>query len=158
MVLGSNKRRRSGGVRHSHNRQNKASIWQRHPEYTLLVCFALCLSLAISMVALPASSAEKGYQIVASQQELARLEREAARLKLEVSRLESLERIEQAARFELGMVDAQEVRMVTVDTPHLQAEVQPGDIASQTLTQRFTTGLVTFVARAVAGRPAQAGN
>ena len=146
---------RDGGRRVA---QQRKSIWARHPEYTLLVGLALCLSFAIGMVALPATTAQLGYEIVSLQQELTRLERDAARLKLEVSRLESLERIEEVARVQLGMAEPEQVRSVMVAVPELSSsQITPAE-ATGSAAQRFTTGLVTFVARAVAGRPAQAGN
>ena len=158
MVLDSKKRLRTSKIQHSRGAGETASIWQRHPEYTVLVAFGLCLFLAISLVAMPASSAQMGYEILGLQQELTRLERETARLKLEVSRMESLDRIEQVARTELGMAAPDEVRAVLINTPELYADTGAIPEPVESLTQRLTAGLVTFVARAVAGRPAQAGN
>ncbi len=66
---------------------------------------ALVTALVLGNLALRARMTDRGYVLSQLEQTLAALQVEHDRLELEVAHLESLERVEQVARLELGMTD-----------------------------------------------------
>jgi cell division protein FtsL len=138
----------------------RAGLLSRHPEYVGILILAVCVLLALSLVALPATTAALGYEIVRLRQQLEALERDRALLELEIARLESLERIEQTARDRLGMREPEVLALVELD-----GQPGPGGGADSVwqpepdgAVMRLAAAARQFIVRAVSGRPAQAGS
>ncbi|MEW6522546.1 MAG: cell division protein FtsL [Bacillota bacterium] len=142
------------------SRNRQGSIWSRHPEYAGIVILAGCVFLGLALVSLPATTAKLGYEIVSLRAELDALQRDVSRLQLELARLESLDRIEQIARERLGMREPEQLRLVQLGEP---AANDPGNLDPwrpqvEGAVQRLASGVRGFIARAVVGRPVQAGS
>lgn len=135
------------------------TIWSRHPEYVAILVLAGCAVMGLALVALPAKTMAISYEMSSLRAQLSILQQEVSGLEMERAALESLERIDGIARERLGMREPAQVRLLHVE------DATPLDLASLDVWQPELTGPLqdlasrvrALIARAVVGRPVQAG-
>lgn len=135
------------------------TIWSRHPEYVAMLLLAGCVLVGLALVALPAQTMAISYEMSSLRAQLSLLQQEVSGLEVQRAALESLERIDRIARERLGMREPAQVRLLHVEdaTPLELASVEAWQPETAGPLQNLASRVRTLIARAVVGRPVQAG-
>jgi len=135
------------------------TLWTRHPEYVCILRLAVCALMGLALVALPARTTAISYEMASLRAQLRLLQQEVSGLEMELAQLESIDRIDRIARERLGLREPTQVRLVHTEEPApLElAGLEPWQPQMEGTWQRLASRVRTLIARAVVGRPVQAG-
>ena len=137
----SNRRKVRRG-QHAH-RAARSGVWAGY-----MVCWMVVVAVSLFLASRQMTLARLGYQIEAAQKELALAQRDTEHLRYQVSQLESLTRVEAAAR-SLGMVPAKQRTAEFTPAGSAVATSTSGKAVQSRTAAQTKSGLLSSLARAV---------
>jgi|GEM_PF-664975 len=143
-------------------KQGRARTGQPSPRFVCRCVAGLVVLVSVALLLLVNYTAviERGYELERLNQELAELQNENKRLQLSIGQLESLERVEDVAVGKLGMVKAEQVRLLTYNGGEAQVLAQgqdSGPSVAAAPTGRLAAVFATLANLLSGSAPAEAG-
>lgn len=137
-------------------RKSKIRMRKRHKGASdTILCVAILVALALALTARYAAIAKINFEISRLDKDLAELRAENERLEIQISRLTSLERIEEIAMNKLGMKKPQEIRTLACDRSPSAGQVAArademtpmteGDDKGRAVGSTFLAGIVDWL-------------